>query len=202
MKRFLLLLLFIGLALGQVDNPDTVGVDNNQDIIEKNDIFRKHNLSIGMFDDKTGMSLIGYTYNFQQKEMDEPASHIQDSLAVSENKAVINYYQLGYDQAEADLKNGKWDNDRLLSGGLGVAGILFTGGVAYLIDRLRSVDTMAIKAGLNVKIDEMSDEEIKFYVSGYEKRIKEMRFWTSTAGFCSVPIVLIGIIIITSSPTH
>ena len=71
MKRFLLLLLFIGLALGQVDNPDTVGVDNNQDIIEKNDIFRKHNLSIGMFDDKTGMSLIGYTYNFQQKEMDE-----------------------------------------------------------------------------------------------------------------------------------
>ena len=65
MKRFLLLLLFIGLALGQVDNPDTVGVDNNQDIIEKNDIFRKHNLSIGMFDDKTGMSLIGYTYNFQ-----------------------------------------------------------------------------------------------------------------------------------------
>ena len=154
-----------------------------------------------MFDDKTVMSLIGYTYNFQQKEMDEPASHIQDSLAVSENKAVINYYQLGYDQAEADLKNGKWDNDKLLSGGLGVAGMLFTGGVAYLIDRLRSVDTMAIKAGLNVKIDEMSDGEIKLYVSGYEKRIKEIRFWTSTAGFCGVPIVMIGIII-NSFPTQ
>ena len=118
-----------------------------------------------------------------------------DEPAVSENKAVINYYQLGYDQAEADLKNGKWDNDKLLSGGLGVAGMLFTGGVAYLIDRLRSVDTMAIKAGLNVKIDEMSDEEIKFYVSGYKKRIKEMRFWTSTAWFWGVPIVLIGILI-------
>jgi hypothetical protein len=71
MKRFLLLLLFIGLALGQVDNPDTVGVDNNQDIIEKNDIFRKHNLSIGMFDDKTGFSFIGYTYNIKQTDMDE-----------------------------------------------------------------------------------------------------------------------------------
>ena len=71
MKRFLLLLLFIGLALGQVDNPDTVGVDNNQNIIEKNDIFRKHNLSIGMFDDKTGFSFIGYTYNIKQTEMDE-----------------------------------------------------------------------------------------------------------------------------------
>jgi hypothetical protein len=71
MKRFLLLLLFIGLALGQVDNPDTVGVDNNQDIIEKNDIFRKHNLSIGMLDDKTGFSFIGYTYNIKQTDMDE-----------------------------------------------------------------------------------------------------------------------------------
>jgi hypothetical protein len=69
--RLIIMLLFIGLAWGQVDNPDTVEVDNNQDIIEKNAIFRKHNLSIGMFDDKTGMSLIGYTYNFQQKEMNE-----------------------------------------------------------------------------------------------------------------------------------
>ena len=127
---------------------------------------------------------------------DEPASHIQDSPAVSENKAVINYYQLGYDQAEADLNNGKWGNDKLLSRGLGVAGCLFTAGGAYLIDRLRSVDTMAIKTGLNVKIDEMSDGEIKFYVSGYEKRIKEMRFWTSTAGFFGVPIVLIGILVL------
>ena len=32
---------------------------------------KKHNISLGMFDDKTGMSLIGYTYNYQEKEMDE-----------------------------------------------------------------------------------------------------------------------------------
>ena len=130
---------------------------------------------------------------------DEPASNTQDSLAVSENKAVIDYYQLGYSQAEADLKNGKWGNDKLLSGGLGVAGCLYTVGGTYLIDRLRSVDTMAIKAGLNVKIDEMSAGEIKFYVSGYEKRIKEMRFWTSTAGFCGVPIVFLSFLILMSS---
>ena len=53
---------------------------------------------------------------------DEPASNTQDSLAVSENKAVIDYYQLGYSQAEADIKDRKWQNDKLLSGGLGVAG--------------------------------------------------------------------------------
>ena len=31
----------------------------------------KHNISAGMFDDKTGLSLIGYTYNIRQTEMDE-----------------------------------------------------------------------------------------------------------------------------------
>ena len=31
----------------------------------------KHNISLGMFDDKTGFSFIGYTYNIRQAEMDE-----------------------------------------------------------------------------------------------------------------------------------
>jgi len=33
--------------------------------------FKKHNLSIGMFDDRAGFSLIGYTYNVRQTAMDE-----------------------------------------------------------------------------------------------------------------------------------
>lgn len=31
----------------------------------------KHNISLGMFDDKTGFSFIGYAYNIKQDEMDE-----------------------------------------------------------------------------------------------------------------------------------
>ena len=31
----------------------------------------KHNISLGMFDDKTGLSFIGYTYGIRQIEMDE-----------------------------------------------------------------------------------------------------------------------------------
>ena len=31
----------------------------------------KRNVSIGMFDDKTGLSFIGYTYDIKQTEMDE-----------------------------------------------------------------------------------------------------------------------------------
>ena len=33
--------------------------------------FNKHNISAGVLDDKTGFSLIGYTYNIEQTEMDE-----------------------------------------------------------------------------------------------------------------------------------
>ena len=58
MKRLLLipLVLFVGLAFGQSNE------------VEKS---TKHNISIGMFDDRTGFSLIGYTYNVRQTDMDE-----------------------------------------------------------------------------------------------------------------------------------
>ena len=58
MKRLLLtpLVLFVSLAFGQSNEA------------EKS---TKHNISIGMFDDRTGLSLIGYTYNVRQTDMDE-----------------------------------------------------------------------------------------------------------------------------------
>ena len=45
-----------------------------QMIIDKNHCqgetkFKNHNLSIGMFDDRTGLSLIGYTYNMKLNEL-------------------------------------------------------------------------------------------------------------------------------------
>ena len=58
MKRLLLipLVLFVGLAFGQSNE------------VEKS---TKHNISIGMLDDRTGISLVGYTYNVRQTDMDE-----------------------------------------------------------------------------------------------------------------------------------
>ena len=58
MKRLLLipLVLFVGLAFGQSNKA------------EKS---TKHNISIGIFDDRTGLSLVGYTYNVRQTDMDE-----------------------------------------------------------------------------------------------------------------------------------
>ena len=58
MKRLLLILLvlFVGLAFGQSNE------------VEKS---TKHNISIGMLDDRTGISLVGYTYNVRQTDMDE-----------------------------------------------------------------------------------------------------------------------------------
>ena len=34
-------------------------------------IFNKHNISVGILDDRTGLSLLGYTYNIKQTTMDE-----------------------------------------------------------------------------------------------------------------------------------
>ena len=55
-KSILTLLLLLGLAYGQSNE------------VKKS---TKHNLSIGMLDDRTGFSLIGYTYNVRQSDTDE-----------------------------------------------------------------------------------------------------------------------------------
>ena len=71
MTKNLTLLLFIGLALGQAFAPITVEEDSNEVIAEEKSILNKHNISVGMFDDRTGLSLIGYTFNMKQTTMDE-----------------------------------------------------------------------------------------------------------------------------------
>ena len=71
MVRYISLLLFIGLAWGQAFDPMTGKEFSNKAITEENSILNKHNLSLGMFDDRTGLSLIGYTYNIKQTTMDE-----------------------------------------------------------------------------------------------------------------------------------
>ena len=55
-KSILALLLLLGVAFGQSNE------------VEK---WKKHNLSIGILDDRTGLSLIGYTYNVRLTDMDE-----------------------------------------------------------------------------------------------------------------------------------
>ena len=71
MTKHLTLLLFIGLVWGRTFSPITVEEDSNEVIAEEKNILNKHNISVGMFDDRTGLSLIGYTYNIKQTTMDE-----------------------------------------------------------------------------------------------------------------------------------
>ena len=54
---FILLLLF--------------GLIYTQESINQQSELKRHNLSIGMLDDKTGFSVIGYTYNIKQNETNE-----------------------------------------------------------------------------------------------------------------------------------
>ena len=61
MYRLVIFILLSGSIYGQVFDPQT-----GEEII-----LNKHNVSVGMFDDRTGLSLIGYTYNIKQTTMDE-----------------------------------------------------------------------------------------------------------------------------------
>lgn len=70
MLRYLSLILFLWYAWGQTYDHETGEEVSSQAISEKN-ILNKHNISVGMFDDKTGLSLIGYTYSLRKEEKDE-----------------------------------------------------------------------------------------------------------------------------------
>ena len=47
------------------------GPSSEEGYTDKQSELKRHNLSIGMLDDKTGFSFIGYTYNIKQDEMNE-----------------------------------------------------------------------------------------------------------------------------------
>ena len=57
--------------MGQIDSSETDEDVPNQINTEKKNIINNHNLSVGFLDDRTGLSLIGYTYNIKQTAMDE-----------------------------------------------------------------------------------------------------------------------------------
>jgi len=71
MSKYIQLLLLIGLALGQTYDPVTGEEVSNKSIIAEESLLNKHNLSVGLFDDRTGLSFFGYTYNLKQTKMDE-----------------------------------------------------------------------------------------------------------------------------------
>tara|TARA_B100001996_G_C18413462_1_gene497794 strand:- start:125 stop:649 length:525 start_codon:yes stop_codon:yes gene_type:complete len=71
MRKYLSLILFLWFAVGQAYGPENEEEVSDQTVYEGKSILNKHNLSIGIFDDKTGLSLIGYTYNLRKKEKDE-----------------------------------------------------------------------------------------------------------------------------------
>ena len=71
MPRYLSLLLLFGLSLGQTFSSPNLEEDNYKVIAKEKRIFNKHNISVGMFDDRTGLSLIGYTHNIKQTTMNE-----------------------------------------------------------------------------------------------------------------------------------
>ncbi len=64
--RRCLLLLFLGLAWNQTFDPVNGKEVNSEFIAKEKNIFNKHNITIGWLDDRTGLSILGYTRNLKQ----------------------------------------------------------------------------------------------------------------------------------------
>ena len=88
----------------------------------------------------------------------------------------IDYYQMGYDQADKDIKTGDWDIDKAFSIGLGFIALW-----GNLANELRGV-----KVPENKEVSQNGKSE---YESGYKKRIKEGRFKTNITTTCSLMAV-------------
>ena len=71
MKKYLFIVLLVRVCFGQTFAPINVEDYSKEVIGEEKSILNKHNISVGMFDDRTGLSLIGYTQNIKQTTMDE-----------------------------------------------------------------------------------------------------------------------------------
>ena len=104
------------------------------------------------------------------------------------------YEQLGYEQADEHIQYGEWDvvKDNYLGfgfltwfiGPLALSNFfLAQKEVKMRMDNLLKVN----KGGLNVNVNMMTDEEKALYISGYGKRINEMKTAYISTG-CLVPV--------------
>ena len=120
------------------------------------------------------------------------------TLKIKDGQIVIGtegtYEQLGYEQADEDIQYGKWKNVKnsyfeaaffAMWMGPFVLPPFFEAQkeVKMRMDNLLKVN----KGGLNVNVNMMTDEEKALYISGYGKRINEMKTAYISTG-CLVPV--------------
>jgi hypothetical protein len=107
------------------------------------------------------------------------------TLEIKDGQFVIDtkkYEQLGYEQADEDIQNGEWGDveTTYLLAGFMTPWAPYVGIPSFFVAQKEvrgKMDNLLKnnKSRLNVNVDMMTDEEKTLYISGYEKRIKEMR---------------------------
>ena len=107
MRRYITLLLLIGLAWGQEFN-------SHKELLNKDSDFKNHCISVGIFDDKTGLSLIGYSYNIKLNEMNELFFGGGTSLLVHTLAGGLKHYYKKSNlsiHSTFSIKRMFWDNE-------------------------------------------------------------------------------------------
>jgi hypothetical protein len=114
------------------------------------------------------------------------------------------YEQLGYEQADDEIDYTLWDDVKDDYFGVGLLAWVPYLSVGYFFMAQKEVkmkmdnlfkDNKGGLNVLNVNVDMMTDDEKTLYISGYEKRIKEMRTASISTG-CLVDVGVFFVLLI------
>ncbi len=104
----------------------------------------------------------------------------EDAVEFQYSSGSIDYYQMGYDQADKDIKAGDWAVNNVISFGAVWMSLPFYG-IPFVYDRFR---------GVNVPYNnEVSQNGKSEYEEGYKERIEKMRVKIYTYAACSLPVM-------------
>jgi len=130
--------------------------------------------------------------SFKEVGMKQPIKANNTIINIPKNKKVYNvdgspknvkksFAQLGYEQADEHIQYGGWKNVKGNYWKTGCMAFAPLGAMEPFLDAQKEVkrkmDNLLKdnKSRLNVNVDMMTDEEKALYISGYGKRIKEMK---------------------------
>jgi len=198
-KILLVCLLLTAAAIGLVEtgviqfNTQGINAQANESFVNDTTAVLKDGRTIrGTILSETDSTYSIQVKSFKEVGMKQPIKANNTIINIPKNIKVYNvagssknvnksYEQLGYEQADEHIQYGEWKN---VKGNYWVAGCMASIPM-YAIqpfssartEEKRKMDNLLKnnKSRLNVNVDMMTDDEKALYISGYGKRINEMK---------------------------
>ena len=205
-KILLVCLLLTAAAIGLVEtgviqfNTQGINAQANESFVNDTTAVLKDGRTIrGTILSETDSTYSIQVKSFKEVGMNQPIKANNTIINIPKNIKVYNvagssknvnksYEQLGYDQADEHIQYGEW---KKVKDAYWVVGCMAIAPIKAMMDysatqkEVRSkMDNLLKnnKSRLNVNVDMMTDEEKALYISGYGKRINEMKTASISTG--------------------